>query len=127
VSTSMEFEFPAYNVTFIVDSVNARWGRYNDQVTVSYLTVDGSEGEMSMTGKELRKINRRVWGRRKDDWNINLFDEIGETGVSQVTVTLSNAETGRKARASRVFLRIVKLCGNEVLDVKSRKLEDDLD
>ena len=130
-STTMEFEFPAYNVYFIVDSVNARWGRYDDQVTVSYLTVDGDKGELSMTGSELRKINWKVWGKGKDDWHVDLGEEIGEeTGISLITVTLSNAETGRWARASRVYLKAVKFCGNEVEDVirpKPRKLEDDLD
>jgi len=121
----MLFEYPAYNVTFIVDNVNRRWGRYDDEVTVGYTTEDGVEGEMSMTGSELRTINKYVWGRKRDDWNINLFDEIGETGVTKLTVTLANALAGeRRAKTSKIFLRSVKYCGNETQNFKSRKLED---
>jgi hypothetical protein len=121
----MLFTSPAYNCTFIVDNVNRRWGRYDDQVTVGYTTEDGEEGEMTMTGSELRSINKWVWGRKRDDWNINLFDVIGETGVTKLTVTLANAlGESRRARTSKIFLRAVKYCGNETENFKPRKLGD---
>ena len=69
-STTMSFESPAYDCTFIVDGVNRRWGRYDDLITVTYLTEDGDEGEISMTGSELKLINKWVWGRKRDDWNV---------------------------------------------------------
>ena len=114
----------------MVDNVNARWGRFNDLVTVTYHTVDGDIGETSMTGRELTwKINRWVWGRKRDDWWVHLYDLIGETGVTNVTVTLQNAMAGRWARSSKVDVKAMKFCGNEVTDViKPRNLgEDDLD
>ena len=64
----------AYNATFIVDNVNRRRGRFDDLVTVTYTTVYGDTGEMSMTGSELNTINRWAFGRKRDDWKINLFD-----------------------------------------------------
>lgn len=111
----MEWQYPAYNVEFTVDRVNARNRRFDDKVTVSYLTVDGDEGEMTMLGSELRSLNSNVWGHKKDNWNINLADVIGDTGVTEVTVKLENAETHRRASraTSKVWLRHVKYCGNE--------------
>ena len=81
---------------------------------------------MSMTGSELRVINKDVQGRKKDDWNINLFDVIGETGITEITVTLENA-TGNKAKCQKIVLRTVKFCGNEETGVIPRKLEEDLE
>ena len=82
---------------------------------------------MSMTGSELREINKNVVGPTQDDWNINLFDVIGETGVTEITVALENAKTGSKARSSKILLRHVNFCGNEVTGDKPRKLQDYLE
>jgi len=128
VSTSMEFAFPAYNCTFIVDNVNRRWARYDDHVTVTYVDVNGDSGSLEMTGSELKVINAGIWGRKRDDWNVNLYDVIGETGVTSITVTLDNLETGNWRKTARVYLRNVKYCGSETENFKPRKLEDeDLD
>ena len=127
ISNSMLFEFPAHNCTFSVRNINHRWGRYEDHVTVTYHAANGEIGEISMTGSELAKINRWVWGPRRDDWKINLFNQIGDMGVTNVTVTLKNLETGSQARPSKIYLSTMKFCGNEIIGVKPRKLGDKLD
>ena len=127
ISSSMLFDFPAHNCTFNVRNLNRRWGRYEDHVTVTYHATNGDIGEISMTGSELEKINKWVWGRKRHNWKINLFNLIGEMGVTNVTVTLKNAETGRKAKTSSIYLSPMKFCGNEITGVKPRKLGDKLD
>lgn len=89
----MEFyDAPIYDVKFTIQSVNSGFGSFDDKITISYFTEFGDFGQLSMTGSELRRLNRYK-SQDKTNWEVDLSSLLDGVGINSLDIQLDNAES----------------------------------